>query len=88
MTATSQTRLTAAEAWREVAARQIAITPALGLWTASVDEFGDGVSTRKRKVRSISATAASPMAAVRDLIAKLDVEAQEREMFDGDPYDY
>jgi hypothetical protein len=70
--ATSQPRLTDAEAWREVADRQISLTPAIGkLWMASVDLKGDG-HNRKRAIRSISATGSTPIAAIAALIEKLD----------------
>jgi hypothetical protein len=73
--AASQPRLTAAEAWREVEARQISLTPALGQWVASVDIKGRGHNS-KRALHSLSATASSPIAAVRaliELIQMLDV---------------
>jgi len=71
--------MSAADILREIEARQISLVPALGLWSASVDECGDTLLTKKRKIRSISATAPTPAEAVRALIEKIEAEAQERE---------
>jgi hypothetical protein len=63
----------ASQAFAEVARRQIAIVPAYDgrIWVASVDEKGYTLASKKRKVRMISATASSPIAAIAALIEKL-----------------
>jgi len=73
-------KMTAAEILREIAARNISIVPAFDgrIWTASVDEKGVTFASKKRKVRMISATASTPIAAVSGLIAMLDAESQLR----------
>jgi hypothetical protein len=88
VTATAPTTWTAAEILRQIAARRIAVVPAFDgrLWMASVDEFGAGVASKRRKVRMISATAATPREAIERLVAKLDGEPQEREMFEEGDY--
>lgn len=63
--------MTAADAWHEVAARRISITPALGLWVACVEVKGSG-HNRKRALRSVSAVATSPIGAIRALIERIE----------------
>jgi hypothetical protein len=53
------------------------------VWVASVEVKGDGVATKKRAVRSVSATASSPIGAIRSLIAKLDGAPRETADFEG-----
>jgi hypothetical protein len=79
--------MTAAEAWQEVVKRRIALTPIIDgrLWSASADVRGETRTTRKRAVRSVSATSSAPIAAVESLCAKLDSEAQERALFEEGP---
>lgn len=86
MTATA---ISAADILREIERRQISIVPSFDgkFWTASVDEFGASVASKRRKVRMISATASTPQAAVAALIQRIDEMATPRELF-GDPYDY
>lgn len=72
--------MNASDAWREVATRKISLTPALGFWVASVDQNGDRPHNRKRAVRSVSAVSSTPIAAIRDLVAKLDGAVQTTEM--------
>jgi hypothetical protein len=76
--------MTAAEAWQEVVKRRIALTPIIDgrLWSASADLRGETLTTRKRVIRSISATSSAPIAAVESLCAKLDAEAQQRALFE------
>ena len=78
MTATAQI-LSPLDAWREIAARNISLTPVFDgrIWIASVDQCGEG-HNRKRALRSVSAMAATPLAAIQALIETLDAErAQE-----------
>ncbi len=92
-TITSQPTLSAVETRRmveamlQIAERGISLTPALGLWVASVDIKGLG-HNRKRALASVSAIGTTPAAAVNALVEKLDGEPQAREMFGGDHYDY
>lgn len=81
---TMSTAISAADAWREVVRRGISLTRCLdgNLWAASVELKGDSRATRKRNVKAVSATASSPIGAIRELIAKLDNEAVERALFD------
>jgi len=76
-----------AEAMRQIAERGISLTPALGLWVASIDIKGEG-HNRKRALKSVSVIGMTPAAAVNALVEKLDGEPQAREMFGGDHYDY
>jgi hypothetical protein len=89
MTATAPTTWSASEVLRQIAARQIALVPAFDgkLWVASVDEFGSGVASKRRKVRTISATAATPVGAVKALVEKLDTMATPQELF-SEAYEY
>lgn len=66
------------DAWREIIQRRIALTPVFDgkLWAASVDVKGRSDHNRKRAVRSVSATASSPIGAIVALIEKLNAEAQ------------
>jgi hypothetical protein len=77
MTATQP--MTAADAWREVVQRGISLTRGLDgrVWAASIELKGDTRATRKRNVKAVSATASSPIGAIRELIAKLDAEAEQ-----------
>jgi hypothetical protein len=59
-----------AEAIRQIAERGISLTPALGLWVASVDIKGAG-HNRKRAIESVSAIGMTPAAAVNALVEKL-----------------
>jgi hypothetical protein len=70
--------MTLADAWREIIERQISIVPSFDgrFWTASVDEKGKNIASRKRKVRMISATASAPIAAIEMLVEKLEMEAE------------
>src|SRR5262245_41158702 len=85
LTATEIRRM--AEAMRQIAERGISLTPALGLWVASIDIKGEG-HNRKRALKSVSAIGTTPASAVNALVEKLDGEPQTREMFGGDHYDY
>lgn len=66
--------MSAAQLFAEIASRQISIVPSFDgkFWTASVDEKGNTFSTKKRKVRMISATSSTPAGAVKVLIRMLD----------------
>lgn len=77
MTATQT--MTAGQILDEISKRGIALVPALDLWMASVDEKGTTISTKSRKIRSISATDSSPIGAVTALLAILDARPQEEE---------
>ncbi len=85
LTAAESRRL--AEAMRQVIERRIALTPVFDgkLWVASVEVRGDGIN-RRRILRTVSATAATPREAIERLVAKLDGEPQEREMFEEGDY--
>jgi hypothetical protein len=85
MKITTQLTMTAAQAFAEVARRQISIVPSFDgkFWTASVDEKGDTFASKKRKVRMISATSSTPIGAVRELIAKIDGAYRETDDFEG-----
>lgn len=71
--------MTPADAFAEITRRQISIVPAFDgkVWMASVDEKGSNVATKRRKVRSVSATSSTPIGAFRELIAKLDGREEE-----------
>ncbi len=77
-----------AETMRVIVERRVALTPVFdgAIWSASVEIRGDGIN-RRRILRTVSATAATPREAIERLVAKLDGEPQEREMFEGDHYD-
>lgn len=74
--------MTPFECLREIANRKINLVSSLALWHASVDETGDTITTKRRKIRSISAIAPTPLDAVSELIRKLDSEAREQELFE------
>jgi len=79
--------MTAAEAWQEVVKRRISLTPIIDglIWSASADVRGETLTTRKRTLRSVSATSSAPIAAIEKLVEKLDAEAQERALFEMEP---
>lgn len=70
--------MTLSAAWRAIIERRISLTPAFDgrIWSASVDVKGSSRHNQKRAVRSVSATAASPIGAIRLLVEKLDAEAE------------
>jgi hypothetical protein len=70
--------MTANEALWEIETRQIAITPAFDgkVWMASLDIKGEGHNAH-RPVRSITATASTPMEAVAELAARIEGEEVE-----------
>jgi hypothetical protein len=74
------TTYSASDILRLIAEREISLTPTFDgrIWSASVDEFGSNVASKRRKVRSISATSSTPAGAVRALIEKLDAMPQSR----------
>lgn len=73
--------LTAADAWRAVIERRISLTPAFDgkVWSASTDVKGSSRHNHKRAVRSVSAVASSPIGAIKELVQKLDAEAEQRD---------
>jgi hypothetical protein len=85
--------MTASQAFTEIAKRGIALVPAFDgqVWMASVDEKGDTVASKKRKVRSISATDSTPIGAVEALLATLNQQPQpqafEDEFWATEPID-
>lgn len=66
------------EAFAAIERRQISLVPALNQWVATVDQTGDTLTTKKRKVKSIFAVANTPAEAVEALVAKLDAEAKQQ----------
>jgi hypothetical protein len=75
--------MTASQILAEVERRQIALVSAFGgVWMASVDECGDTITTKKRKIRSISATSSTPTGAVEALLAILNQQPQAQEFED------
>jgi|SRR5262245_11947171 len=78
--------LSIADAWRELTARSISIVPSFDgrIWTASVDEKGNTISTKKRKVRMVSATASTPLGAISALVAKLEDRPRESPLGAGE----
>jgi hypothetical protein len=77
-----------AEAMRQISERGISLTPALGLWVASIDIKGEG-HNRKRALKSVSAIGATPAAAVNALVEKLDPRGQSQlRREEEDRYDF
>jgi hypothetical protein len=83
-TATTRHQMSAAECWLEIETRNIALTPAFDgrVWLASIER----VKTKKKFTRAdmeiISATGPSALDAVGALVAKLDAEAEQRELWE------
>jgi hypothetical protein len=89
-----QTALTAAEIRRlteamlQIAERGISLTPALGLWVASIDIKGEGHNC-KRALNSVSAIGMTPAAAVSALVEKLPARGQSQpRREEEDRYDF
>lgn len=81
-TATTQHRMTAAEAFAEIEARKIHLVFTFdSMWVASVDVRGETLTTKKRNVRSVSVIALHPIGAVESLCAKLDREAEQQPLW-------
>jgi hypothetical protein len=79
---TTQPKLTAVEAFAEIATRRICLTPAFDgrLWRAGVEVHGDSPHSRSRALRSVSAIATSPLCAIELLMAKLAPVDEEDEL--------
>jgi hypothetical protein len=82
MPITRRSMLTAAEAFAEIAARRICLTPAFDgrLWCAGVEVHGDSPHSRSRALRSVLAIATSPLCAIELLMAKLAPVDEEDEL--------
>jgi len=74
MTATAQTTLTAAEAWREVEERGISLIgwPGFRIWLASVERVKSKKRFTKPDMEVVSAIAATPLQAIEALLKKLE----------------
>jgi hypothetical protein len=78
------TQLTADEAFAEIELRGISLTgwPGLRLWLASVERVKSKKRFTKANMEIVSAIAATPLAAIDALLAKLDATPQETALFE------
>ncbi|MCI0390310.1 MAG: hypothetical protein MOB07_16290 [Acidobacteria bacterium] len=83
---TTSSRLTASEAFAQIELRGISLTgwPGLRIWLASVELVRSKKPFTKAEMTIVSATGSTPIAAVEELVAKLEhgVEEQPVELFE------
>jgi hypothetical protein len=81
MTSTiTQTRLTAAEAFAEIAKRQICLTCALNTWTASVEQVKSKGRFTRANLVVVSGRGPTPLAAVEALLTRLRAESEQKQL--------
>jgi len=84
MAAFARTTLTPAQAFAEIERRRISMTSAFNgrVWTASVEQVRSKKRFTKADMVVVSATGATPIAAVAELIKRLDGAPQEMALFE------
>jgi hypothetical protein len=83
-TATTRPQLTAAQCWLEVETRNIALTPAFDgrVWLASIERVKNKKKFTRADMEVISATGPTALDAVGELVAMLDSEVEQRELWE------